>query len=116
MTPYETRSMRALAALRMVWVSAVWMAVEMLATWCVNCKKTPECVIICEWAVNTSRLLLGTQETGVAEGRVRVASAVKTNCVRAVFSCMRLALLSLSLGLHRLSDFPRAIKTIQRFS
>jgi len=25
--------MRALAALRMVWASAVWMAVEMLATW-----------------------------------------------------------------------------------
>ena len=35
--PYETypvRSMRALAALRMVWASAAWMAVEMLATWC----------------------------------------------------------------------------------
>ena len=36
MTPYETRSMRAarraLAALRMVWASAAWMAVEMLAT------------------------------------------------------------------------------------
>jgi len=32
MTAYETRSMRALAALRMVWASAVWMAVEMLAT------------------------------------------------------------------------------------
>ena len=28
--------MRALAALRMVWASAVWMAVEMLATWCVR--------------------------------------------------------------------------------
>jgi hypothetical protein len=28
----ETRSMRALAALRMVWASAAWMAVEMLAT------------------------------------------------------------------------------------
>ena len=27
---------RALAALRMVWASAVWMAVEMLATWCVR--------------------------------------------------------------------------------
>ena len=26
--------MRALAALRMVWASAAWMAVEMLATWC----------------------------------------------------------------------------------
>ena len=36
MTPNETRSMRALAALRMVWASAVWMAVEMLATWCVR--------------------------------------------------------------------------------
>jgi len=36
MTPYETRSMRALAALRMVWASAVWMAVEMLTTWCVR--------------------------------------------------------------------------------
>ena len=35
-TPYETRSMRALAALRMVWASAAWMAVEMLATWCVR--------------------------------------------------------------------------------
>ena len=29
--------MRALAALRMVWASAVWMAVEMLATWCGPC-------------------------------------------------------------------------------
>jgi hypothetical protein len=29
MTPYETRSMRALAALRMVWALAAWMAVEM---------------------------------------------------------------------------------------
>ena len=28
--------MRALAALRMVWASAAWMAVEMLATWCVR--------------------------------------------------------------------------------
>jgi hypothetical protein len=28
--------MRALAALRMVWASAVWMALEMLATWCVR--------------------------------------------------------------------------------
>ena len=28
MTPYETRSMRALAALRMVWASAAWMAVD----------------------------------------------------------------------------------------
>jgi hypothetical protein len=28
MTPNEARSMRALAALRMVWASAVWMAVE----------------------------------------------------------------------------------------
>jgi hypothetical protein len=28
--------MRALAALRTVWVSAAWMAVEMLATWCVR--------------------------------------------------------------------------------
>jgi len=36
MTPYETRSMRALAALRMVWASAAWMAVEMLATWSVR--------------------------------------------------------------------------------
>ena len=27
--------MRALAALRMFWASAAWMAVEMLATWCV---------------------------------------------------------------------------------
>ena len=36
MTPYETRSMRALVALRMVWASAVWMAVEMLATWWVR--------------------------------------------------------------------------------
>jgi hypothetical protein len=35
MTPYETRSMRAPAALRMVWASAAWMAVEMLATWLV---------------------------------------------------------------------------------
>jgi hypothetical protein len=26
----------ALAALRMVWASAAWMAVEMLATWCVR--------------------------------------------------------------------------------
>jgi hypothetical protein len=30
MTPYETRSMRALAALRMVWASAAWMAVYVL--------------------------------------------------------------------------------------
>jgi hypothetical protein len=37
MTPdTTTRSMRALAALRMVWASAAWMAVEMLATWCVR--------------------------------------------------------------------------------
>ena len=28
--------MRALAALRMVWASAAWMAVEMLASWCVR--------------------------------------------------------------------------------
>jgi hypothetical protein len=32
MTPYEARSMRELAALRMVWASAAWTAVEMLAT------------------------------------------------------------------------------------
>jgi len=36
MTPNETRSMRALAALRAVWASAAWMAVEMSATWCVR--------------------------------------------------------------------------------
>ena len=35
-TPYETRRMRALAALRMVWASAAWLEVEMLATWCVR--------------------------------------------------------------------------------
>jgi hypothetical protein len=28
--------MRALAALRAVWASAAWMAVEMSATWCVR--------------------------------------------------------------------------------
>ena len=28
MTPYESRSMRKLAALRMVWASAAWMAVR----------------------------------------------------------------------------------------
>ena len=28
--------MRTLAALRMVWASVVWMAAEMLATWCVR--------------------------------------------------------------------------------
>jgi hypothetical protein len=41
MTPYETRSMRALAAVRMVWASAAWMAVEMLATWCVRKLRGP---------------------------------------------------------------------------
>ena len=35
-TPCETRSMRELAASRMVKASAAWMAVEMLATWCVR--------------------------------------------------------------------------------
>ena len=43
-------------------------------------------------------------------GVVRVASKPIVRCF------VRLALLSLSLGLHRLSDHPRAIKTIQRFS
>jgi hypothetical protein len=47
MTPYETRSMRALAALRMVWASAAWMAVEMLAT----CVSTHACGIILNRAV-----------------------------------------------------------------
>jgi hypothetical protein len=40
MSPYETRSLHALAALRMVWAfdwaSAAWMAVEMLATLCIT--------------------------------------------------------------------------------
>jgi hypothetical protein len=48
--------MRALAALRMVWASAVWMAVEMLATWCVRklCVNVTESILI----KNTFRKLM----------------------------------------------------------
>jgi hypothetical protein len=74
-TPYETRSMRALAALRMVWASAAWMAVEMLATWC------PRHVYAASWHVlftfTCVRKLRGDarpspyRELSVAPGRYR---------------------------------------------
>jgi hypothetical protein len=49
--------MRALAALRMVWASAVWMAVEMLATWCVR-----------KLNVNVNVRLCDFQHTGKTHG------------------------------------------------